>query len=677
MQQIYMDQLRTLFSWREKKSGTIGPDERLPWPNTIAMGMQHVLAMFGSTVVAPLIMGFDPNLAILFSGIGTLLFFAITAGKVPSYLGSSFAFIAPVGAAAAGGGGMKGALGGIIAAGVIYLLIGLIVQYTGSGWIDALMPPLVTGAVVAIIGLNLAGAARNLAAESMPLALFTILAVMVVAIIGRGMLGRLPILLGTLIGYLIALLLGGTNAAGRAIGPMHVSGVDFQPVRDAAWLGWPSFTGPSFNWHAITLIAPVAIILVAENTGHIKAVSEMTGRNLMPFLGRGFIGDGLATIVAGFGGGTGVTTYAENIGVMAVTKVFSTAIFVVAAVTAIVLGFCPKFGALIGSIPSAVLGGVATVLFGLIAVTGVRIWVENRVDFSKSSNLFIAAVALIVGAADYTINIGDFALAGIGLGTFGAIILYQVFKALGIEDAPLAIDGPVGAVPHSGRESRSGRRSRGGTTQAQTAAGLNPRALRRAFGNNGRKLDKRPVGDVSENDDRGADVPIRPHSQPQPQRGPQPTRRRPETDPRRQQLPRQEEPRQRQAAGPNGTARRSAEPDDAFGTTTRESGRPGCPDAATTRLRSAASIEPTGRRHRSFTGESTAATACRSTTRPSIAAPGRQSQPNRPPRSSGNGRDRLMDVESRDRHRRPPAHGEPGAGQHPVPGSWSTFEPLI
>ena len=480
MQQIYqdgLDRLRILFSWREKRSGVIGPDERLPWGNTIALGMQHVLAMFGSTVVAPLIMGFDPNLAILFSGIGTLLFFAITAGMVPSYLGSSFAFIAPVGTAMAGDGGMKAALGGIIAAGFVYLLIGILVHYTGSGWIDALMPPLVTGAVVAIIGLNLAGAARNLASASMPLAIITILAVMVIAILGRGMLGRLPILLGAIFGYLVALILGGTDAAGRSVGPMHISGVDFQPVRDAAWIGWPNFVAPSFNWHAISLIAPVAIILIAENTGHIKAVSEMTGRNLMPYLGRGFIGDGLATMIAGTGGGTGVTTYAENIGVMAVTRVFSTAIFVVAAITAIILGFCPKFGALIASIPNGVLGGIATVLFGLIAVTGVRIWVENRVDFSKSSNLFIAGVVLIAGAADYTINFGDFAMAGIGIGTFGAIILYQLFKALGIEDVPLVADGPVGvadaAVPEPGHSGRGAR--------PEPAMDIDRAALQRAF----------------------------------------------------------------------------------------------------------------------------------------------------------------------------------------------------
>ncbi|HWK79386.1 MAG TPA: solute carrier family 23 protein, partial [Thermomicrobiales bacterium] len=381
-----------LFSWREKRSGVIMPEERLPWGTTITLGMQHVLAMFGSTVIAPVLMGFDPNLAILFSGIGTLIFFAFTLGKVPSYLGSSFAFIAPVGAVTAGGGSIQQALGGIVIAGLIYLLIGVAVELSGSAWIDALMPPLVTGAVVTIIGLNLAGAARGMAQTSMPLAIVTILAVMAIAIVGRGLIGRLPILLGTVFGYLVALILGGTHEAGRSIGPMHFAGVDFQPVRDAAWIGWPNFTAPSFNWHAITLIAPVAIVLVAENTGHIKAVSEMTGRNLMPFLGRGFIGDGAATMVAGFGGGTGVTTYAENIGVMAVTKVFSTAMFVVAACTAILLGFVPKFGALIGSIPQGVLGGVSTVLFGLIAVTGIRIWVENQVDFSKSTNLFIAAV---------------------------------------------------------------------------------------------------------------------------------------------------------------------------------------------------------------------------------------------------------------------------------------------
>ncbi|MGB3327975.1 MAG: solute carrier family 23 protein, partial [Thermomicrobiales bacterium] len=463
---MILDQVMNLFSWREKRSGVIMPDERLPWGTTIAMGMQHVLAMFGSTVIAPVLMGFSPNLAILFSGIGTLIFFAFTLGKVPSYLGSSFAFIAPVGAVTAGSGDIKQALGGIVVAGLIYLLIGVAVEMTGSGWIDALMPPLVTGAVVAIIGLNLAGAARDMAAVSMPLALITILAIMLIAIVGKGLIGRLPILLGTAVGYLVALILGGTNPAGRSFGPVHISGVDFQPVKDAAWLGWPDFTAPSFNWHAISLIAPVAIVLVAENTGHIKAVSEMTGRNLMPLLGRGFIGDGAATMVAGFGGGTGVTTYAENIGVMAVTKVFSTAMFVVAAITAILLGFIPKFGALIGSIPLGVLGGVSTVLFGLIAITGVRIWVENQVDFSKSVNLFIAAVAIIIGAANYTLHFGDFEFAGIAMGTFGAMILYQIFKALGYTDAVL----PADAEPAVYADRRATTPSRGGRGGGWTSA---------------------------------------------------------------------------------------------------------------------------------------------------------------------------------------------------------------
>lgn len=414
--------------WTEKRTGIIAPDERLPWGSTFALGLQHVMAMFGSTVLAPVIMGFDPNLAIFFSGIGTLLFFAITAGKVPSYLGSSFAFIAPVGAVMAAGGTIPQALSGIIAAGLIYTLIGLLVHSLGSAWIDQLMPPLVTGAIVAIIGLNLAGAARGMAAADPVIAIFTVLAVLGIALRTGGLLARLPILLGVAAAYLMTLLLRGVDGAGREVLGTTGPGIDFSPVTRAAWFGLPQFQTPELNWTAISLIAPVAIILVAENTGHIKAVSAMTGRNLMPYLGRGFIGDGVATMVAGAGGGTGVTTYAENIGVMAVTRVYSTLNFVVAACVALLLGFSPKFGALVQSIPLGVLGGAATVLFGLIAATGARIWIDNRVDFSKGSNLFVAAVTLIIGAADYTLTIGGFSLNGIALGTFGAILLAWLFR---------------------------------------------------------------------------------------------------------------------------------------------------------------------------------------------------------------------------------------------------------
>ncbi|MGI9255230.1 MAG: solute carrier family 23 protein, partial [Thermomicrobiales bacterium] len=342
-------------------------------------------------------------------------------------LGSSFAFIGPVLAVIAGGGTVAQALGGVVAAGFIYALIGLLVQLTGAGWIDRLMPPLVTGAVVAIIGLNLANVARGMAAADPLVAIVTILVVFVVALRTGGLVGRLPILLGVVVGYLVTLLLRGVAPEGRTLLGTAGPGIDFSKVSAAAWLGVPHFQTPTFNWTAISLIAPVAIALVAENTGHIKAVGAMTGSNLMPYLGRGFIGDGVATMVAGLGGGSGVTTYAENIGVMAVTRVYSTAIFVVASLFAILLGLSPKFGALIQSIPLGVLGGVTTVLFGLIAATGARIWVDNKVDFSKGANLFIAATVLIIGAADYTLTFGRFSLNGITLGTLAAIVLYQIF----------------------------------------------------------------------------------------------------------------------------------------------------------------------------------------------------------------------------------------------------------
>ncbi len=423
-----------MFDWKEKSAaaldggGVIGPDERLPWPQTGVMGVQHVIAMFGATVLAPILMGFNPNIAILMSGIGTLIFFVITGGKVPSYLGSSFAFIGVVIAASGYGGqgpnaNLAVALGGIVACGVLYTLIGFIVQAVGTGWIERFMPPVVTGSVVAVIGLNLAGIpVKNMAASNFDswMQAVTFLSVGLVAVFTRGMVQRLLILVGLIVATVIYALL--TNGLGWGK-PMDLSG-----IVAAAWFGAPAFTAPVFTANAMLLIAPVAIILVAENLGHIKAVTAMTGRNLDPYMGRAFIGDGIATMVSGSAGGTGVTTYAENIGVMAATRIYSTAIFVVAAVIALVLGFSPKFGAVIQAIPLPVMGGVSIVVFGLIAVAGAKIWVDNRVDFTDNRNLIVAAITLVLGTGDFTLKFGQFALGGIGTATFGAIILYALLS---------------------------------------------------------------------------------------------------------------------------------------------------------------------------------------------------------------------------------------------------------
>jgi uracil-xanthine permease len=418
-------------AWQLKREGIVAPDERLPWPQTFALGLQHVVAMFGATVLAPLLMGFDPNVAILMSGIGTLLFFFVVGGRVPSYLGSSFAFIgvviAATGYAGAGPNANIGvALGGIIACGALYTLIGAIVMSAGTGWIERFMPPVVTGAVVAVIGLNLAPIAVK-GASATPfdawMAIVTVLCVGGVAVFTRGLLQKLLILVGLVLAYLIYAVL--TNGMGLG------KPVDFAGVAAAAWFGLPKFAAPVFEANAMLLIAPVAIVLVAENLGHIKAVSAMTGRNLDPYMGRAFVGDGLATMLSGGVGGTGVTTYAENIGVMAVTRVYSTLIFVVAAAVAIVLGFSPKFGALIATIPGPVLGGVSIVVFGLIAVAGAKIWVDNKVDFTDNRNLIVAAVTLVLGAGDFTLKIGGFALGGIGTATFGAILLHALLGGKG------------------------------------------------------------------------------------------------------------------------------------------------------------------------------------------------------------------------------------------------------
>jgi putative pyrimidine permease RutG len=424
----------SVFHWTEKSEtalqagGVIGPDERLPWGATTAMGVQHLIAMFGATVLAPILMGFDPNVAVLMSGVGTLIFFVMTGGKVPSYLGSSFAFIGVVIAASgyAGPGpnaNMGVALGGIIACGLLYTLIGAVVQATGTGWIERFMPPVVTGAVVAVIGLNLASIPiKNMAPTGFDawMQAITFVSVALVAVLTRGMVQRLLILMGLIVASVIYAVL--TNGMGLGK-PLDLSG-----VANAAWFGMPAFSSPVFSANAMLLIAPVAVILVAENLGHIKAVTAMTGKNLDQYMGRAFMGDGVATMVSASMGGTGVTTYAENIGVMAATKIYSTAVFLVAACMAVLLGFSPKFGALIQAIPLAVMGGVSIVVFGLIAVAGAKIWVDNKVDFGDNKNLLVAAITLVLGTGDFTLKFGDFALGGIGTATFGAIGLYALLN---------------------------------------------------------------------------------------------------------------------------------------------------------------------------------------------------------------------------------------------------------
>ncbi|ENE9389805.1 pyrimidine utilization transport protein G [Enterobacter hormaechei] len=405
------------------EEGVVAPDERLPLGQTMVMGVQHAVAMFGATVLMPMLMGLDPNLAILMSGMGTLLFFFVTGGRVPSYLGSSAAFVGVVIAATGFNGqginpNLSVALGGIIACGLVYTLTGLVVMKVGTRWIERMMPPVVTGAVVMAIGLNLAPiAVKSVSGSPFEswMAVITVLCIGVVAVFTRGMIQRLLILVGLIATCLVYALLANVFGLGKP--------VDFTLIHQAAWFGLPQMTSPTFNAQAMMLIAPVAVILVAENLGHLKAVAGMTGRNMDPYMGRAFVGDGLATMLSGSVGGSGVTTYAENIGVMAVTKVYSTLVFVAAAVMAMLLGFSPKFGALIHTIPAPVIGGASIVVFGLIAVAGARIWVQNHVDLSQNGNLIMVAVTLVLGAGDFALTLGGFTVGGIGTATFGAILL--------------------------------------------------------------------------------------------------------------------------------------------------------------------------------------------------------------------------------------------------------------
>ncbi|MCV7217339.1 nitrate reductase [Mycobacterium crocinum] len=400
---------------RAEQNFVVAPHERLSWPRTLGIGAQHVVAMFGATFLVPVLTGFPPATTLLFSGIGTLLFLVITGNRLPSYLGSSFSVIAPVTAAVASH-GAGSALGGLIAVGVLLIVIGLAVHLAGTHWIDVALPPVVTGAIVALIGFNLAPAAKTNFEKGPLVGIVTLVLLVAALAFFRGIVGRLAIFLAVVAGYLLALALGEVDTAGIAA---------------AGWLGLPEFQTPTLNLSVLPMFLPAVIALIAENIGHVKSVGQMTGVDTDPLTGRALAADGVATVLAGIGGGSATTTYAENIGVMAATRVYSTAAYWVAGVTAILLALCPKVGATISAIPPGVLGGATIVLYGLVGVLGVRIWLTNEVDFSLPINQMTAAIALIIGIADFTWSIGNLTFTGIALGSIAALVVYHGMRALG------------------------------------------------------------------------------------------------------------------------------------------------------------------------------------------------------------------------------------------------------
>ncbi|KUM30779.1 nitrate reductase [Arthrobacter sp. EpRS66] len=393
----------------------VAPEERLHWPQTISIGAQHILAMFGSSILVPTLTGFPVTTTLLFTGLATINFLLMTNNKVPSYLGSSFAMIAPV-ISTTQSHSMAGALGGIVMTGALLFVVGLIVQATGTGWIHALMPPVVMGTIVALIGLNLASATLAPMTD-VPLTTFlTVIFTVLATVAFKGLLGRLSILVGLVLGYLVAL------AQGQ---------VDFSAVQSASWVGLPQFTAPSFHFDTALMFLPAVFVLIAENIGHVRTVGVMTGRDLSKFNGRALMADGAASVVAGLGGGSATTTYAENIGVMAASRVYSTAAYWVAAIVAMALAFLPKFGALVGTIPVGVIGGLGIVLYGMIGIVGARLWIEAKVDFGNPINLMTAGTGLIIAiAVTSDISFGQFQLGGIALGSIATLVVFHSMRAV-------------------------------------------------------------------------------------------------------------------------------------------------------------------------------------------------------------------------------------------------------
>jgi uracil-xanthine permease len=437
------------FGWTKHGDGkhlapgeVVRPDERLSWPRMVGFGAQHVVAMFGATFVFPLVMGLDPNVAIMMSGVATILFLLIVKGKVPSYLGTSASFVGGVLAIRAlFGGDTAGAdaivTGAILVVGLVLALVGLAVHFLGVAVINRVFPPVVTGAVVMLIGFGLAYVVADVYwPQDQWMALVTMLVTFVLVVAFKGFVGRIGILIGLAVGFVLSW------GADRVFGmvPAYDDGttqlaahfrVDLSKVESAAWFGWPDTHWPDFETSAVLLVLPAVIALVAENIGHVKAVGEMTGTDVDPYVGRAVAADGVATVVTSAVGGSPTTTYAENIGVMAATKVYSTAAYYIAGVIAIAFGLIPKFGALVSATPSGVLGGVTVILYGMIGLLGAKIWIENRVDFADPVNMVPigAGIILAIGPVKHLIS-DDFRLEGIALGTIVVVGGWHLLRVI-------------------------------------------------------------------------------------------------------------------------------------------------------------------------------------------------------------------------------------------------------
>ncbi|MCW2795161.1 solute carrier family 23 protein [Nocardioides sp.] len=444
----------SMFTWEvvdPAPGEPVGPKQRLSWGKTAGLGAQHVVAMFGATFVFPLVMGLDPNLAIMFSGICTILFLLVCNNKVPSYLGTSASFVASVAAIRGSDpvGDSADVTGAIMVAGIVLLLVGVLVHFSGSGLIHKILPPAVTGAVVMLIGFNLAPVVAGIYwPQDQWIALLTAAFMVCAAVIFPGFWSRIAVFLALIFGFLLSWvfdgIFGSINSVVPALGPAatdHDRVWAWDNVGNADWIGFPSgkladgvsvVHAPSFSLTFILLVLPGVIALIAENTGHVKAVAEMTGEDLDPYMGRAIGADGFATALASAFGGSPTTTYAENIGVMGATKVYSTAAYYVAAAVAILLGLCPKFGAIVNATPGGVLGGITVVLYGMIGLVGAKIWVENRVDFGDPVNMVGLAGGLIAGIGGVTLKItDDFELGGIALGTIMVIVFFHMVNGRG------------------------------------------------------------------------------------------------------------------------------------------------------------------------------------------------------------------------------------------------------